>query len=73
MFVTVLNKLEHNKVTVNFFILFFYVIGNVFMPFQGEIVLVGKIDGNRMIMIKVKLSNLCKIKIKVIHCERRVI
>ena len=28
------------------------------MPFQEEIVLVGKIEGNRMIMMKVKLSNL---------------
>ena len=28
------------------------------MPFQEKIVLVGKIEGNRMIMMKVKLSNL---------------
>ena len=28
------------------------------MPFQEEIVLEGKVEGNRIIMMKVKLSNL---------------
>ena len=35
-----------------------YVTGNVYMPFQEEIVSVGKIEGNQMIMMKVKLTGL---------------